>query len=54
MRGDIALGRKGAVLTEQYVHAPYRLEIVEGANHWLPDLHPELIARLVTERAATA
>ncbi|MUL47356.1 alpha/beta fold hydrolase [Mycobacterium sp. CBMA293] len=50
--GDIALVRKGALLTEKYVEAPYRLEIVEGANHWLPDTHPELLARLITERAA--
>ncbi|OBJ41394.1 alpha/beta hydrolase [Mycolicibacterium mucogenicum] len=52
--GDIALGRKGALLTEQFVHAPYKFEIVEGANHWLPDQHPELVARLIAERAATA
>jgi pimeloyl-ACP methyl ester carboxylesterase len=50
---DVALGRKGALLTEQYVHAPYRFEIVEGATHWLPDTHPEVIAQAVIERAAT-
>ena len=52
--GDIALTRKGALLTEGYVHAPYRLEIVEGATHWLPDTHPKVIAQAVLDRAATA
>ena len=41
------------LLTEQFVHAPYKFEIVEGANHWLPDQHPELVARLIAERAGT-
>ena len=50
--GDVALGRKGALLTERFVHAPYRFEIVEGATHWLPDTHPEVIAQAVIDRAA--
>ncbi|MDH6245368.1 alpha/beta fold hydrolase [Mycobacterium sp. OTB74] len=51
--GDIALVRKGALLTEQYVHAPYTFEIVEGANHWLPDIHPDRVAQAILERIAT-
>lgn len=50
---DIALGRKGAVLTERYVHAPYRLIVVPDASHWLPDTHPELLAAAISDRAAT-
>jgi pimeloyl-ACP methyl ester carboxylesterase len=50
---DIALGRKGALLTERYVHAPYTFEIVEGADHWLPDRHPDRVAQAILERTAT-
>lgn len=52
--GDVALDRKGALLTERYVDAPYKLEVIEGANHWLPDRRPERLADLIAERAATA
>jgi len=51
--GDIALGRKAAVLTQRYVHAPYRLVVVSGATHWLPDTHPEVLAEAISDRAAT-
>lgn len=48
--GDVALGRKGAELTERYVTGPYRLEVVEGASHWLPDEEPARLARAVLDR----
>lgn len=49
--GDVALTRKGADLCEQYVSAPYRLEVIEGASHWIPDQHPEELARIIVARA---
>ncbi len=49
--GDVALTRRGAELCEQYVTAPYRLEVIEGASHWIPDQHPDELARLVVARA---
>jgi pimeloyl-ACP methyl ester carboxylesterase len=48
--GDGFLSRRGAELTERYVHAPYRLQIVDG-THWLPEQRPELVAEAVIERA---
>ena len=48
---DIALTRKGAELCERYVAAPYRLEVIEGASHWIPDQHPQELARFILERA---
>lgn len=50
--GDVALGRKGAELTERYVSGPYRLEVIEGASHWLPDQEPERLAQAVLDRIA--
>ncbi|WP_375002875.1 alpha/beta fold hydrolase [Aeromicrobium sp. CTD01-1L150] len=49
--GDDALDRKGAELCEKYVSAPYRLEVVDGASHWLPDQEPATVARIIVQRA---
>lgn len=48
--GDVALGRKGADLCEQYVTGPYRFEIIEGATHWLPSQHPDRLAEIIAAR----
>lgn len=48
--GDVALGRKGAELSADYVTGPYRLEVIEGASHWLPDEEPERLAQAVLDR----
>ncbi len=47
--GDTALCIDGAVLTEQYVEGPYRFEVLEGVNHWIPDLAPEAMSSLLVE-----
>ena len=47
--GDTALCIDGAVLTEQYVEGPYRFEVIEGVNHWIPDLAPEAMSSLLVE-----
>ncbi len=47
--GDAALCIDGAVLTEQYVEAPYRFEILEGVSHWIPDLAPEAMSSLLVD-----
>jgi pimeloyl-ACP methyl ester carboxylesterase len=45
---DPALGRKGAERTARFVDAPYRLEVIEGASHWIPEQHPaELVAAML-------
>jgi pimeloyl-ACP methyl ester carboxylesterase len=51
--GDIALGRKGAEITERWVTGPYELEIVEGASHWLPDERPAELAASIVKRVGS-
>jgi pimeloyl-ACP methyl ester carboxylesterase len=47
--GDVALGRKAAELTARFVSGPYRLEILEGVSHWIPEEAPDAVVRLVLE-----
>jgi pimeloyl-ACP methyl ester carboxylesterase len=49
--GDHALARAGAERSGDHVRAPYRLEVLEGVSHWIPDEVPDTLARLVDERA---
>jgi pimeloyl-ACP methyl ester carboxylesterase len=49
---DMFLGRKAADLTGNYVEAPYRYEVLEGATHWLPEQNADAVAQLVLEHAA--
>ena len=35
--GDVALGRAGTLLTKSWVEAPYRLEVLAGVTHWIPE-----------------
>ena len=37
------------MLTEQYVEAPYRFEVLEGVSHWIPDLAPEAMSSLLVD-----
>lgn len=46
---DMFLGRKAADLTGNYVAAPYRYEVLEGATHWLPEQNADEIATLLIE-----
>ena len=41
---DAYVDERGVELTERYVRGPYRLEILQNANHWLPE---EASARVV-------
>ena len=46
---DPALGRRGAEETERYVDAPYRLEILPGAGHWLQFERPDEVNRVLVQ-----
>jgi pimeloyl-ACP methyl ester carboxylesterase len=46
---DTALGRDGAEACGDYVEGPYRFEIFEGINHWIPDLAPDALTTLLLE-----
>lgn len=48
--GDVALVRRGAELTPQYVSAPYELDVLEGATHWLPDQNPDELSASIVKR----
>ncbi|WP_019202150.1 alpha/beta fold hydrolase [Tsukamurella sp. 1534] len=46
---DIALVRAGADLAGEYVDAPYRLIVLEGVSHWIPDERPAELAEAIVE-----
>jgi pimeloyl-ACP methyl ester carboxylesterase len=52
--GDVALNRAGAEATEQFVDAPYRLEVLDGVPHWIPELAADPLAELITAHVRTA
>lgn len=47
---DVALGRRGAEATEQFVDAQYRFEVLDGVSHWIPDEVPEVLAKLLLDQ----
>lgn len=49
---DVALGRVAAERTKDFVAAPYRFEVLDGLSHWIPEVAPEPLARLVIEQIA--
>jgi pimeloyl-ACP methyl ester carboxylesterase len=46
--GDPFLGRAGTEDTARFVDAAYRLEVLEGVGHWIPELAADVVADLVT------
>jgi pimeloyl-ACP methyl ester carboxylesterase len=48
---DGAISRTGVELTERFVHADYTLEVMPGATHWIPELHPAELAEFISQRA---
>ncbi len=52
--GDAFLGRAATEATEQFVDAPYRLEVLEDVPHWIPELAAERTAELVGAHVRTA
>jgi pimeloyl-ACP methyl ester carboxylesterase len=49
--GDVALGRRAADDTAHFVSGPYRYEVLEGEPHWLPEVRPGEVARLIIAQA---
>jgi pimeloyl-ACP methyl ester carboxylesterase len=50
---DAALCREGAELTAEFIDAPYRFEVIEGVNHWVPENGPDQLNPLLLEHLAT-
>ncbi len=46
---DGAFGRGAAEATRQFVTGPYRFEVIEGIDHWVPERVPERISRLIAD-----
>ncbi len=46
---DPALGREAAEATRDCVAGPYRFEVLEGVNHWVPETAPDVLSRLLLE-----
>ena len=51
--GDHALTRTGAEHSGDHVAAPYRLAVLTGVSHWIPDEAPAQLATLIDQRAQT-
>ena len=42
--GDAFLGRAATEATARFVDAPYRLEVLDGVTHWIPELAADRVA----------
>lgn len=49
---DVALGREAAEMTVEYVEGPYRLEVLDGVSHWVPEEAAADVNRLLREHFA--
>ena len=47
--GDVAVSRTAVDGTPRWVTGPYRLEVLPGVSHWIPDEAPQRLADLVLE-----
>ena len=48
--GDAALRRRGAELCGEFVDADYRLVVLDGVSHWIPDEAPDAAFQAVLAR----
>ena len=48
---DPALGRRAVEAAERHVEGPYRLEVLEGAGHWLQFERPDEVSRSLVQGA---
>ncbi|MFW0783797.1 alpha/beta fold hydrolase [Gordonia sp. CPCC 206044] len=52
--GDVYLGRAAARMTARCVDAPYEFRVITGADHWLPERHPDDVAAAILARVGGA
>lgn len=48
--GDVAIDRRGVVLTERFCTGPYRLVELRGVSHWIPTQAPQAAAAAILDR----
>ncbi|HEX3929441.1 MAG TPA: alpha/beta fold hydrolase [Nocardioides sp.] len=51
---DVALARRGAELTADFVRAPYELVVLTGVDHWVPTHAPDSLGDAILARVASA
>lgn len=51
--GDVALGRAATDATRAWCTGPYRLEVLTGVSHWVPEEAADRLGPLVAEHLAT-
>jgi pimeloyl-ACP methyl ester carboxylesterase len=49
---DLALGRAATLGTAEWVTGPYRLEVLEGVSHWIPEQAAERLGPLLADHCA--
>ncbi|MEU1981358.1 alpha/beta hydrolase [Nocardia sp. NPDC019395] len=47
---DLAVARSGVDATAEHVTADYRLVVLEGVSHWIPEEAPESLAQIILGR----
>lgn len=51
--GDAALGPAATAATAEWVTGPYRLEVLEGVSHWIPEEAADRVAAVLLPHLAT-
>jgi len=51
---DPTLNRTGIEASERFCDAPYRLEVLDGLPHWIPEVAPDRVAKLMVDHVRTA
>lgn len=51
--GDTALCEDGAYMTGDYVSGPYRFEVIEGVDHWVPENAADRVSEVLLEHLGT-
>jgi pimeloyl-ACP methyl ester carboxylesterase len=50
--GDMALGPRATYATKDWVTGPYRLEVLPGVSHWIPEEAADQVVALLREHLA--
>ena len=50
--GDAALGEAGTLATAAWVTGPYRLEVLAGISHWIPEQASDALSSLLLDHLA--
>ena len=51
--GDVAITRAAALRCAEFVSADYRLEILDGVDHWIPEHAAKRLAEIILQRAGS-